>query len=190
MGERIHPASLTMPGGATLYPLAGEELVGRRLLTMLDPTQLSQACISPAAPGELVQSNRPTMVEGALPLGLEQIWSPQALADPGFRLDSRRANREQNRNRLGLTPEFDERLRYTWAPKGLIASAMSGSQREALESLVDVYVACVAEPIAQEYRSRIDWNGTGFAWAGSLEPGEPHYYRVQSEQMLIEYDAS
>jgi len=27
-----------------------------------------------------------------------------------------------------------------------------------------------------------------FAWAGGLEPGAPHYYRVQGPRLLIEYD--
>ncbi|KAJ3056061.1 hypothetical protein HK102_011248, partial [Quaeritorhiza haematococci] len=28
----------------------------------------------------------------------------------------------------------------------------------------------------------------GFAWAGGLERGEPHYYRIQGPTFLIEYD--
>ena len=27
-----------------------------------------------------------------------------------------------------------------------------------------------------------------FAWAGGLEPGQPHYYRVQGPRLLVEYD--
>jgi hypothetical protein len=27
-----------------------------------------------------------------------------------------------------------------------------------------------------------------FAWAGGIEKGEPHYYRVQTASFLIEYD--
>jgi len=29
-----------------------------------------------------------------------------------------------------------------------------------------------------------------FGWAGAVEPGRPHYYRVQGPSFLIEYDAS
>jgi hypothetical protein len=32
------------------------------------------------------------------------------------------------------------------------------------------------------------WNKVSFAWAGGLEPGEGHYYRVQSPKFLLEYD--
>ena len=27
-----------------------------------------------------------------------------------------------------------------------------------------------------------------FAWAGSTDPGEPHYYRLQGPNLLIEWD--
>ena len=27
-----------------------------------------------------------------------------------------------------------------------------------------------------------------FAWAGGTEPGQPHYYRVQGGDLLVEYD--
>jgi hypothetical protein len=27
-----------------------------------------------------------------------------------------------------------------------------------------------------------------FGWAGGVEPGEPHYYRVQGPTFLVEYD--
>ncbi|GEM_PF-3695025 len=29
-----------------------------------------------------------------------------------------------------------------------------------------------------------------FAWAGPLDPGAPHYYRIQAERTLIEYDCT
>jgi hypothetical protein len=32
------------------------------------------------------------------------------------------------------------------------------------------------------------WDKTYFAWAGGLEKGDPHYYRVQGPTFLIEYD--
>ena len=31
-------------------------------------------------------------------------------------------------------------------------------------------------------------NDLRFAWAGGIERGEPHYYRVQTATFLIEYD--
>jgi len=43
-------------------------------------------------------------------------------------------------------------------------------------------------PVSLHYRSLNNWNRTRFGWAGSLEPGRPHYYRIQGSGFLIEYD--
>ena len=60
-----------------------------------------------------------------------------------------------------------------------------------LFELVDVYLSVVSDEIAEHRRSRLlgsDTGGIRFAWAGSIEPGQPHYYRVQGSTFLIEYD--
>jgi hypothetical protein len=49
----------------------------------------------------------------------------------------------------------------------------------------------VPEPLAARADAR--WAGSAldgvhFAWAGSTEPGEPHYYRLQGPRLLVEYD--
>ena len=44
---------------------------------------------------------------------------------------------------------------------------------------------------AQLVRSRLDaagFDNLRFAWAGGLEPGQPHYYRIHGPTLLIEYD--
>jgi hypothetical protein len=49
----------------------------------------------------------------------------------------------------------------------------------------------MADDIAAERRSRLhatDFGRVTFAWAGSIESGAPHYYRVQGPSFLIEYD--
>jgi hypothetical protein len=58
-------------------------------------------------------------------------------------------------------------------------------------SLVDVYVGRMADDVAAEARARIEksgWDRVAFAWAGSVERGKKHYYRVQGPTFLIEYD--
>jgi hypothetical protein len=68
---------------------------------------------------------------------------------------------------------------------------MNDAQRELLRAVLDVYVRripdAVADAEAAKYAgSRID--ELHFAWAGGIEPGEPHYYRVQGASLLAEYD--
>ncbi|MAN25390.1 MAG: hypothetical protein CME10_14075 [Gemmatimonadetes bacterium] len=76
-------------------------------------------------------------------------------------------------------------------PEGLSSSQMNTSQCEILEALVDVYVGRLPEVCAEETRSNMQemgWDNLCFAWAGSGELGQAHYYRIQSQQYLAEYD--
>lgn len=75
-------------------------------------------------------------------------------------------------------------------PSGLSATKMNAKQRELLASVLDEYANNVPEDIAQ---ARLDiikkvGNNMYFAWAGVEERGGPHYYRIQSDAFLIEYD--
>lgn len=77
------------------------------------------------------------------------------------------------------------------SPEGIPASALNASQRAQLEKLIDVYTGLMADDIAADRLARIEkagWDKVAFAWAGSLERGQKHYYRVQGPTFLIEYD--
>jgi hypothetical protein len=77
------------------------------------------------------------------------------------------------------------------SPVGIPASALTGSQRVLLKQLVDVYAGYLADDIAADRLARIEkagWDHVAFAWAGALERGQKHYYRVQGPTFLIEYD--
>ncbi|HEY6893274.1 MAG TPA: DUF3500 domain-containing protein, partial [Rhodanobacteraceae bacterium] len=77
------------------------------------------------------------------------------------------------------------------APAGLTADAMTPSQRDLLMKLLDVYTGFMAPDIAADRTSRLTKAGVGkiaFAWAGPMERGQKHYYRVQGPTFLIEYD--
>lgn len=77
------------------------------------------------------------------------------------------------------------------SPVGIPASALTASQRVLLTKLVDVYAGYMADDIAADRLTRIDkagWDRIAFAWAGPLERGQKHYYRVQGPTFLIEYD--
>ena len=77
------------------------------------------------------------------------------------------------------------------SPAGITADALTGAQRELLMKLIDVYVGYMAPDIAADRNARLKKAGLdriGFAWAGPLERGRKHYYRVQGPTFLIEYD--
>lgn len=75
-------------------------------------------------------------------------------------------------------------------PSGLPASRMNAKQFALLMALLDEYVRNMPEQIAEARAEKIRQAGKNiyFAWAGGVEKGEPHYYRVQAPAFLIEYD--
>jgi hypothetical protein len=77
------------------------------------------------------------------------------------------------------------------SPAGLVASDMTGAQRELLMKIVDVYAGYMTPDMANDRMERIRRAGPekiAFAWAGEMDRGRKHYYRVQGPTFLIEYD--
>jgi hypothetical protein len=76
------------------------------------------------------------------------------------------------------------------SPQGIKASELAPKQLELLHRLVDAYIENVADDAALERRGQVETAGSEiyFAWIGSVEAGEAHYYRVQAPTFLIEYD--
>jgi hypothetical protein len=75
-------------------------------------------------------------------------------------------------------------------PSGLPAAKLNQKQFGMLMALLEEYANNVPEQLAQARMEQIKKVGKNmhFAWAGSLERGGPHYYRVQTPIFLIEYD--
>ena len=68
---------------------------------------------------------------------------------------------------------------------------MNEQQREILHALVDEYVARNRAEVAKDDWAKINkagWDKISFAWAGGLDRGQGHYYRVQGPTFLLEYD--
>ena len=68
---------------------------------------------------------------------------------------------------------------------------MNANQRALLTKLIDVYTGYMAADIAADRVARLEKAGEDkivFAWAGPMERGKKHYYRVQGPTFLIEYD--
>jgi len=75
--------------------------------------------------------------------------------------------------------------------KGIAAAKLTRKQRALLMDLIEEYVNRVRPELAGLDLKKIKKAGEGkilFAWAGGLEKGEGHYYRVQGPTFLLEYD--
>jgi hypothetical protein len=74
---------------------------------------------------------------------------------------------------------------------GVGYSDLNPGQRANLMALIKEYVSRVRPEVAKADLARIEKAGADklrFAWAGGIERGEGHYYRVQGPTFLLEYD--
>ena len=76
-------------------------------------------------------------------------------------------------------------------PKGLSYGEMNDQQKKLLMQLLNVYVKNYQLGFSKRLMQKVEKAGIenlSFAWAGSLQPGAGHYYRIQGPMLLIEYD--
>jgi hypothetical protein len=182
------PASSPLLGPHPLRPLAGAEDNARDLVRALDPAQAAQAIVSPVPPVDLVGANRSRLTDGDLPLPLPAIWR-RPFDEPLH--SAMEATQQRAEDSVGLRPEHLEAVRYTTAPKGVPATALTAIQRDTLRALLDVYLHRLPDALAEAEAAKYAGDGIGalwFLWAGATAPGEPHYYRVQGPRLVVEYD--
>jgi Protein of unknown function (DUF3500) len=77
------------------------------------------------------------------------------------------------------------------SPAGLPLTQMRPAQRDRALRLIEEYVGNLRRDIADAQLRRVYEAGLDslhFAWAGSLEAGQAHYYRLHGPTLLIEYD--
>jgi hypothetical protein len=76
-------------------------------------------------------------------------------------------------------------------PQGISFEKLNAKQQEMLLNLVRQFAAKYRTQILKQIGQRtpiIEGRGMHFAWAGGFEPGEGHYYRIQTPHFLFEYD--
>ena len=157
-----NPAEAALNGVASLRPLGQVEDLGRELIRSFDEEQRHRAIISAVPPGDIVTVNQPFVKETT-----------------------------ERPDRLDRTEVSFDAVRYTDVPKGLISSAMNQSQQDLLKTLIHEYIHRMPEAIADielERLTKLGLDHIHLAWAGGLERRQPHYYRLQGTQFLIEYD--
>lgn len=80
---------------------------------------------------------------------------------------------------------------YPLGNDGISVPDLNSKQLSSLNKLIDVYLNNMPSDVAKERRQKFNADGMDrvvFAWAGSAEVGEAHYYRIQGPSFLIEYD--
>jgi len=75
-------------------------------------------------------------------------------------------------------------------PLGVAGSTLGPTPRALLDQLVALYLDRLAAPLAVQEADRIAHGDLHFAWEGPMTPTARHYYRVQGDDLLIEYDTT
>ena len=82
------------------------------------------------------------------------------------------------------------RAREKIEPLGVAAAGLGPGAQAVLAQLVAVYLDRLPSELAAREASRLAGGDLYFAWEGPLTPGSRHYYRVQGDDLLIEYDTT
>src|SRR5690242_8185855 len=88
--------------------------------------------------------------------------------------------------RTGTSPRASQGIE----PPGVPATGLGPSARALLAQLVALYLDRLPAELANRQAARLGGSELHFAWEGPLTPGARHYYRVQGDDLLIEYDTT
>lgn len=178
----VDPAGAPALGGATIRPLAAVEDLAQQLVGSLDGDQRQRALLLDRAPTDIVGGNRTRIAAGDRMLRLPDVWRGH-FADPELAARLTTVS-EAAEAAAGLTDDDHAHLAMTDVPRGLTGAEMTTSQRELLGSLVSTYTDRVPSTLAPD----LPLDEIHLAWAGSIVPREPHYYRLQGPRFLAEWD--
>jgi len=142
----------------------------------------ARAVLLDRAPSDIVGGNRSRLSDGDRMVQLPDVWR-ERFTEPRL-LDRVTRMAEGAEAGSGFDEGDHHRLALTTDPKGLPASELDDAQRELLRTLLSAYVGRVPDGLAPD----VDLDTVHLAWAGSTEPGQPHYYRLQGGRLLVEWD--
>ena len=75
--------------------------------------------------------------------------------------------------------------------EGVALARLNEAQRAGILRILELYAGTMREEVAAASLAKIREAGLDkvhFAWAGSLAPGRPHYFRIHGATALVEYD--
>jgi hypothetical protein len=152
-----------------MKPLREDMDLGFDLLALLTDSQRSQALLNATAP--------PNFATRVVPkLGQEELPGDHEL---GF-------------DNYVITDDDREALKYVrTAPRGVGATELSDAARAKLIEIVEHHAGRLPEEqaaIEMERAKAAGLDAVHFAWAGAMDRGEPHYYRVQGASFLAEFE--
>ena len=76
---------------------------------------------------------------------------------------------------------------------GISFSQLNPYQKQLLKKIIYLHLERMEKPVIQKAEFLLDaenWNKITFSWAGKIKKLNAHYYRIQGQSFLIEYDNS
>ncbi|MCM2373056.1 DUF3500 domain-containing protein [Aporhodopirellula aestuarii] len=138
-------------------------------------------------PATVMNETTVTLGKGTAVLSLEEQL--------GFKLIN--AMSDEQRELAVIADEAPAEVRFAGEPqpkvtvaKGIEYAKLDQSQKDILRDLISAYTDVAAGPVAAARRAQIQedgWDQVQFAWAGAMEPGIGHYYRITGKRFLIEF---
>jgi hypothetical protein len=89
---------------------------------------------------------------------------------------------------MNKPPQEWDTWKTTVVPVGIPVSALNELQQQWVRLILAEIIGNYDDTIGQPYRDDLDWESVHFAWMGSTERGEPHYFRLQGADFLFEFD--
>lgn len=182
--ERYFTTIFGTPGR---YPW-GWRLEGHHLSLNVTLVQAGHIVVTPFFVGSHPATVRDGPHKGLRPLGAAEDLARQLIAS--LPESARRIALIADRS-FGEIVASPQREKDLGQPRGLELSAMDGAQRNLVEALLDRFLGALAPDLAAKQKQRVmeqELAKFRFAWAGSLQPGDAHYFRVHGPATLIEHD--
>ena len=173
------------PGGNAPW---GWRIEGHHLSLNFTLAAGNRIAVTPAFMGANPAEVRTGPLKGLRALGREQDLG-RTLAQ-GMNPEQRRRMVIAARS-LGDIVSGPSRSESLGAPAGVPGADLDLAQRQLLMQLVEEYARNVRGDLAEVELRRVreaGVEGLHFAWAGPIEPGHGHYYRVHGPSVLIEFD--
>ncbi len=89
---------------------------------------------------------------------------------------------------LGRPRDDWDAWKQTLQPEGIAVADLGPEQRQVVQRLLEEVVTTYRPEISEAYLRTIDVDGLSFAWMGSTQRRQPHYYRLQGADFVFEYD--
>jgi hypothetical protein len=73
-------------------------------------------------------------------------------------------------------------------PDGVAVASLNEMQQYWVQMILAEIIDNYTDEIATQYREQVDIESLSFAWMGSTQRGDPHYFRLVGGDFLFEFD--